>query len=277
MPRESWEMITIDFIGGLPQSGHANCIFVLVDKLTKFVHFLPLAHPYTAAKVVVLYMHRIYPLHGFHGAIISDRDPVFTSHFWQELIKFASMELCMSTANHPQTDGQTERINQSLETFLRCFTHACPRRWSHRLPLAQFWYNSADHSAIGMSSFREMYGHEPRHWGITTSNCYTVPALQSWLDEHTVIQDLLQQHLQHARLCMKQNTDKKRSFRAFEVGNTVFLKLQPYVQTSVARCANHKLSFRYYGSYPIVEKINEVAYKLLLPEHAKVHPVFHVS
>lgn len=112
VPQESWEMISMDFIDGLPQSGQFNCIWVIVDKLTKFAQFLPLAHPYTASKCALLYMTQVYKNHGFPGAIISDRDPVFTSHFWQELFKYAGTELKMSTTNHPQTDGQTERVNQ---------------------------------------------------------------------------------------------------------------------------------------------------------------------
>lgn len=173
----------MDFIDGLPQSGKFNCIWVIVDKLTKFAHFLPLAHPYMASKAALLYMTRVYKNHGFPGAIISDRDPVITSHFSQEHFKYAGTGLRMSSANHPRMDGQSEWVNQCLKTFLRCFTHACPKRWSFWLPLAQFWYNSADHSAIGMSLFRAMYGHEPRHWGISPTNMCSVPTLKSWLDE----------------------------------------------------------------------------------------------
>lgn len=92
-----------------------------------------------------------------------------------------------------------------------------------------------------------------------------------------MVQDLLQQHLNRARQCMKTQADKKRSFRQFQVGDKVFLKLQPYIQTSIAPRANHKLSFKFYGPFPVVERINEVAYKLQLPPHASVHPVFHVS
>lgn len=179
-------------------------------------------------------MTQVYKNHGFPGATVSDCDPVFTSHFWQELFKYAGTGLRMGSANHPQTDGQTERVNQCLETFLRCFTHACPRRWSFWLPLAQFWYNSSNHSAIGMSPFRAMYDHEPCHWGTTPANMCSVPALKSWLEERATIQNLLQQHLHRALLYMKQHADKRRTFRTFEVGDPVFLKLQPYIQTSVA-------------------------------------------
>lgn len=105
VPRESWELISLDFIDGLPHSGLSNCILFLVDKFTKFAHFLPVTHPYTTSKIALLYMTRIYPLHGFAGAIVSDRDPVFTSNFWLELFKYVGTELKMSTAHHLQTDG----------------------------------------------------------------------------------------------------------------------------------------------------------------------------
>ena len=130
IPRELWDLITMDFMDGLPQSGQHNCLLVVVDKRTRFAHFLPLAHPYTASKLANIYMQQLYKLHGFPGAIVSDRDPILTSHFWQELFKYAGTELRMSTANHPQTDGQTERVNQCIETYLRCFIQACPKRWS---------------------------------------------------------------------------------------------------------------------------------------------------
>lgn len=100
-------------------------------------------------------------------AIISDKDKIFTSQFWQNLFELSQTELQMSSAYHPQTDGQTERVNQCLETFLRCFVHACPRKWKDWLPLSEFWYNSSFHSALGFSPFEVLYGHRPRHFGIS--------------------------------------------------------------------------------------------------------------
>uniref|UniRef100_A0A8R7VFL3 Integrase catalytic domain-containing protein n=1 Tax=Triticum urartu TaxID=4572 RepID=A0A8R7VFL3_TRIUA len=205
-------MISMDFMDGLPQSSKFNCLLVLVNKRTKFAYFLPLAHPYTAALAAQLYMNQIYRTHGLPKAIVSDRDPVFTSHFWQELFCGAGTELRLSTANHSQTDGQTEHVNQCVDTFLSCFTQACPRRWSFWIPLAQFWYTNAHHSAIRLTPFKALFGYEPAQLGISADSVCSVPALQSWLDERATVQDLLQQHLNRARQLMKDQADKKRSF-----------------------------------------------------------------
>jgi len=101
----------MDFIDGLPTSGSANCIMVIVDKFSKFAHFVPLHHPYTAPRVAQAFLDNVYHLHGLPTHIVSDRDPVFTSLFWKELFRLAQVQLCLSSAYHPQTDGQTERVN----------------------------------------------------------------------------------------------------------------------------------------------------------------------
>jgi transposase InsO family protein len=97
-------------------------------------------------------------------AIVSDRDKIFTSTFWQTLFRLDGTELRLSTAYHPQTDGQTERLNQCMETYLRCFVHACPSKWIHWLPLAEFWYNSTFHSALGRTPFEVLYDYALVSW-----------------------------------------------------------------------------------------------------------------
>jgi transposase InsO family protein len=126
VPAGAWEVVSMDFVKGLPRSGQHNCILVVVDKFSKLAHFLPLRHPFTALSVAKLYLDNIYKLHGLPMVIISDRDRVFTSKLWRELFGLAGVTLKMSSAYHPQTDGQTERINQCMETYLRCFAHVCP-------------------------------------------------------------------------------------------------------------------------------------------------------
>ena len=127
----------------------------------------------------------------------SDRDRVFTSQFWKEMARLTGTKLRMSSAYHPQTDGQTERVNQCLEAFLCCFTHACPAKWAQWLSLAEYWYNTSLHSALdGKSPFQVLYGHSLRHFGLSTSDACTVPDLEVWLQERGLMLRLLQQHLE---------------------------------------------------------------------------------
>lgn len=113
--------------------------------------------------------------------MVSDRDPIFTSKFCQELFTLMGNELSMSLAYHPQTDGLSERVNQCLEIYLRCFTHANPHKWNQFLSLAEYWYNTSYHSAIKMSPFVALYGKESRHWGIDSTYTCTVPSLEQRL------------------------------------------------------------------------------------------------
>jgi transposase InsO family protein len=137
-PSGSWQVITMDFITGLPKSSGFDCILVIVDKFSRYAHFLPLKHPFTALSVAMLYVKEIYRLYGLPLAIVSDRDPVFTSKLWQDLRRLTQTELRMSSARHPETDGQTERVNQCLEGFLRCVVSSCQRQWVQWIPLAEF-------------------------------------------------------------------------------------------------------------------------------------------
>jgi transposase InsO family protein len=243
VPTELWEMISMDFIEALPRSQSFTCILVIVNTFTKYANFLPLKHPFTALYVARLFYDQVYKHHGLPKSIISDRDKVFMSHLWRELFRLADVQLRMSSSYHPQSDGQTERVNQSLETFLRCFVHACPHQWSQWLPVAQFWYNYSPHSATGHTPFELMYGCQPRQFGIGQDAVISSADLSSWLQERQLMANLVRQHLERAKLRMKRQADKGRSERVFDVGDLVFLKLQPYVQSSVASRAHQKLAF----------------------------------
>jgi transposase InsO family protein len=188
-----WNTISLDFVEGLPISNGHDVILVVIDKLTKYAHFLPLKHPFTALQVAMEFTDNIYKLHGLPECIISDRDKIFTSKLWQEMFRLTDTQLMMSSSYHPQTDGQTERLNQCLETFLRCTVHACPTKWFRWLPLAEFWYNTSFHSALGRSLFEALYGHPPRHFGISTTASCSVPDLEYWLQEREVMTSLLRQ------------------------------------------------------------------------------------
>lgn len=277
VPTQAWQVISLDFIEGLPQSAGYTVILVVVDRLTKFAHFVPMRHPFTALKVAQVFMQAVYRLHGMPESIVSDRDRVFTSTLWKELFRLSDTQLLMSSSYHPQTDGQTERVNQCLETFLRCFVQACPSKWSSWLAVAEFWYNFCFHASLGRSPFEVLYGRTPRQFGLTVDDSISHADLSSWLHQRELMLRIVKQHLLRAQQRMKHQADKHRSERIFAIGDMVYLKLQPYVQTSVAARASHKLSYKYFGPFEILQKIGQVAYRLKLPESSNVHPVFHVS
>ncbi|CAL1391412.1 unnamed protein product [Linum trigynum] len=277
IPTQVWEDISMDFVDGLPSSGGKSVILVVVDRLTKYAHFLALSHPYTARTVVDHFVTGIVRLHGPPRSIVSDRDRVFMSHFWQELHRQSGTTLLMSSSYHPQTDGQTEVVNRCVEQYLRCFTHQQPKRWLLSLPWAEYWYNTSFHSSAGMTPFQALYGRQPPAIPSYRPGATAVhEADQTLLDRNALLNEL-KTNLSVAQHRMKQNADLRRREVQFAIGDWVYLKLQPYRQHTVFRRASQKLAYRYYGPYLVTECIVPVAYRLGLPPGSRVHPVFHVS
>jgi transposase InsO family protein len=132
------------------------------------VILFPLSTLFTDASVAKSFLDNIYKLHGLPSIIIYDRDKIFTSTLWKELFRLAEVNLRMSTSYHPQSDGQTERLNQTMETYLHCFVNACPSKWINWLSSVEFWYNASVHSATRLTPFKALYGYEPRHFGISS-------------------------------------------------------------------------------------------------------------
>ncbi|XP_020169998.1 uncharacterized protein [Aegilops tauschii subsp. strangulata] len=182
----------MDFVEGLPKSEGCDSIMVVVDRLTKFAHFVPLHHPSTTVQVARAFWEHIIKLNGVPRSIVSNRDKIFTTAIWRELLAAAGTKLLYSTSYHPQTDGQTERLAR-------------------------------------------------------------------------------------AEACFKKQADCHRAECAFDVGEQVLLKLQPYVQSSVVNCSYRKLSYKFYGPFMVAEQIGTLAYRLQLPADSRIHPAFHVS
>ncbi|GJU65105.1 putative reverse transcriptase domain-containing protein [Tanacetum coccineum] len=163
IPVWKWERITMDFVSGLPRtpSGY-DSIWVIVDRLTKSAHFLPMKKTDTIEKLTQLYLKEIMCRHGVPISIISDRDNHFTSRFWRSLQKALGTNLDMSTAYHPQTDGQSERTIQTLEDMLRACVIDFGSSWDRHLPLVEFSYNNSYHRSIKAVPYEALYGRKCR-------------------------------------------------------------------------------------------------------------------
>jgi hypothetical protein len=161
VPSQVWADISMDFIEGLPKVGGKSVILTVVDRFSKYAHFIALGHPYTAASVARAFFDDIIRLHGFPASIVSERDPVFTGHVWRDLFRMAGVKLRFSTAFHPQTDGQSEVVNKVIAMYLRCVTGDRPRAWVDWLAWAEYCYNTSYHSALRATPFEVVYGRPP--------------------------------------------------------------------------------------------------------------------
>lgn len=153
IPVSVWSEISMDFITGLSKNNGYEAILAVVDRLSKYSHFIPLKHPFTACSIATNFAKEVVRLHGIPESILSDRDPLFVSHFWKELFQLLGTVLKMSSSYHPQTYGQTKVVNKCLEAYLRCFVSEQPKSWSHWLPWAELWYNTTFHVSTGFTPF----------------------------------------------------------------------------------------------------------------------------
>lgn len=277
VPDMAWTHITMDFIEGLPKSKGKDVILVVVDRLTKYAHFLALSHPYSVEQVVEVFMDNIHKLHGMPMAIITDRDRILTSQLFQEVFKAMKVQLRFSTAYHPQTDGQTERVNQCLESYLRSMAFQEPHQWYSWLALAEWWYNTTYHTSLQMTPFQAMYGYPPPQINEFSVPCNVSVEARVTIEQKEAILRKLKSSLTEAQRRMKHYADRNRSERSLAVGDMVYIKLQPYRQTAFGIRGSLKLRSKFYGPFKVLERVGQVAYRLQLPEDASIHPVFHVS
>nr|KYP59641.1 Transposon Ty3-I Gag-Pol polyprotein [Cajanus cajan] len=196
IPKWKWDSIAMDFVVGLPRTTHKfDSIWVLVDRLTKSAHFLSINIRYSLEKLTELYMTEIVRLHGVPSSIISDRDPRYTSKFWGSLHQTLGTKLCLSSAYHPQTDGQSKRTIQSLEYLLRACLLEDSGSWDQYLPLIEFTYNNNFHSSIGMTPYEALYGRKcktPLCWFETRENLILSPEMvQQTMEKIKMIQEKL--------------------------------------------------------------------------------------
>ena len=278
VPQWKWEQITMDFVSGLPKTtaGH-DSVWVIVDRLTKSAHFLPIKTTHTVDKLAELYIKEIVRLHGIPNSIVSDRDTRFTSKFWKSLQENLGTRLKFSTAFHPQTDGQSERTIQVLEDMLRACVLDFPGSWSRYLPLVEFSYNNSYQATIGMAPYEALYGRKcrsPIHWDEAGESKLFGPEL---VEQTTEAIKTIRARMKTSQSRQKSYADKRRRPLEFEAGEKVFLKVSP--MRGVMRFGKKgKLSPRYVGPFEILERVGKAAYRLALPPSmSNLHDVFHVS
>ena len=263
----------MDFITNLPKSSGYDSILVVVCYLTKMAHFIATKTTATAVDVAQTFIDQVFRLHGIPKSIVSDRDPKFTSAFWKSVFKTLKTSLRFSTADHPETDGQTERLNQTLEIMLRHYVETSPNSWSKILPMAEFAYNSSVHNSTGKSPFFLVYGTTPSNPLTMTldllaphmpqASTSMMESLQnSWKDA--------QDYLSYGQAQYASDANRTRTFREFGRDDLVLLKRRPGTKFS-------KFDPLWSGPFRILEKTSAVNYRLQLPETIRRHPVVYVG
>ncbi|WVZ59919.1 hypothetical protein U9M48_010002 [Paspalum notatum var. saurae] len=277
IPAWKWEDIHMDFVVGLPrtQKGY-DSIWVIIDRFTKSAHFLPVKTVYRANTYAELYIAKIVSLHGVPRTITSDRGSVFVSRFWEQLQKSLGTKLIHSSAYHPQTSGQVERVNQILEDMLRACVLTYSTKWDECLPLASLHITTATKRAwrwlLSRLVWEEVQNtYEPVEHGERVT---FGPDLVTQAEEQV---RFIRENLKRAQSRQKSYSDRRRRPLVFEEGDHVYLRVSP--MKGVHRFGvKGKLAPRYVGPFKISEKCGPVAYRLELPPRlAAVHDIFHVS
>lgn len=277
IPSRPMEQVTIDLITQLPKTKKGNdAIVVFVDKLSKLNHYAACKTAISAPALASTFMHEWVRLHGVPSSIVSDRDPRFTSHFWRALWKKLGTKLAMSTAYHPQSDGQTERANRTLEDMLRAFVHHRHDDWDEHLDTAEFAVNNSVQASTGFTPFQLVYGtHVPTALSVSLpASSSNNPTADEFLRTRQEALETAKKNLLAAQKKQAHYANKHRKQVTFAVGDKVLL--------STANLNNEhraaKLLPRFVGPFPIVRVVNDVSYELSLPPSmSRLHPTFHVS
>ncbi|GAU48777.1 hypothetical protein TSUD_406200 [Trifolium subterraneum] len=273
IPEWKWDSIAMDFVGGLPKTAKGNeVIWVVVDRLTKSAHFIAIKTGTLVPRLAEIYVEQIVRLHGIPFSIVSDRDPRFTSRFWESLQEALGTKLRLSSAYHPQMDGQSERTIQSLEDLLRACVLEQGESWDSCLPLIEFTYNNCFHSSIGMAPFEALYGRRcrtPLCWYESGENVVLGPNI---VQETTEKIRMIKEKMKAYQSRQKSYHDKKRKDIEFQEGDHVFLRVTS--TTGVGRALkSKKLTLKFIGPYQISERIGKVAYRIALPDNLTIETI----
>jgi len=309
-----WESVSLDFITGLPLSQGGNTqIVVFIDRLTKMTHIAALRENASAMDVVRVFRREVFRLHGLPRNLVSDRDAKFTSQLWQDIFKLLGTKVNMTTAYHPQGDGQVENMNQTLENMLRAWVNANLDNWDELLDCAEFAINNAYNASVKNTPFRLNYGQNPLtplgmlaeskvvgalefatevRDGITLATQLIEKVYAADLAEgRTVVGDRevdarrfkeeMWQSMEAAKVALekaqarqKQSFDEHHRHQEFEVGDRVLLRT---TNLNFKGPNAKKLLPKWIGPFTVDRKFSELTYRLNLPACMRAHPSFHTS
>ena len=278
IPKTKWSSVSMDYVTHLPRTarGH-DSIVVFVDWLSKRIHIVPTTESVTAEGTADIFFDTIFRHHGLPESIVSDRDSRFTSNFWRALFNRVGTKLDMSSAYHPQTDGQTERANRTIEEMLRAYVNAKQDDWDLHLTAVEYAYNDSVNESTGCSPFYMEYGQHPATPKDFLHPTVVAPcdAAEDFATRIAATVQKAKQLLAAAQQRQKEQSDKHRRDETFDVGDRVYLHVQTLKGLSGLKAP--KLSPRYYGPFAITKVITPVTMQLELPPHVRVHRSFHVS
>jgi hypothetical protein len=276
-PEWKWEVMTMDFITRFPRTSKLHdSIMALVYKITKAAHFIPLKTTHKVADVVDIFMKEVARLHRIPKTIMSDRDSKFTSNFWKGLFKGFRTNMNFSTAYHPESDGQTKRVNRVIEDILRMYVMDKPSKWEDYFHFVEFAYNNGYQASLKMSSFESLYGRNyntPLSWDNPTDRTVVGSKLLKEMEDQMI---KIKKNLKVSQDRKKIYVDKNIIHREFKVGDHVFLKVKAN-KSSLKLGSCTKLAAKFCGPFEILERIGSVAYMITLPTSMYVHNVFHIS
>lgn len=273
IPPNVWDSVSMDLITQLPLTpdGH-DAIVVFVDRLSKMTHFAPTTTTVNSEGLAALFVANVFRLHGLPVDIVSDRDTRITSTFWREVQRLLGTKLHLSSAYHPESDGQTERMNRVLEEALRHYIAPNHRDWDTHLPVLEFAVNSSWQRSTGATPFSLNGVKDPRlpvDLGLTSK----APSAEQFVSTMRERIAKAKQLLLDAQTRTKADADAHRRPVEFQVGQDVLLSTRNLRQTEGTK----KLAPRYVGPYKIESLVGKAAVKLTLPPRSRLHPVFHVS
>ena len=272
-----WGSVSMDFIMPLPKSRSENdAVLVCVDRLSKTAVFIPTTQQVTAHQVAYLYTKEVYRHYGAPDELISDRDPRFTSEFWEELCKILGVKLCRSTSYHPQSDGQTERMNRTLEEMIRSYVAPNNENWDEILVDLEFAYNNSLNAVTGSTPFFLNYGQHPKTMTEILFPTHQQSSAANYLKCILVAVKHAKECIAKANSRSKHYADNKRREEEFEVSDEVLLSTEN-LQLPNPKSCTPKFLPKYIGPFPVIQRFGKVNYKLQLPATFDIHDTFHVD